>query len=97
MLSRALFGFFVFAGLGIANAHAADIQVTYSVDAKQLKASSPAGTPFSFQLYTDSNCATAAGAPQVANVEALTLIEQPKLIKVRGGPTPPSARRSATR
>lgn len=70
-------------------ASAADIQVTYSVNAKVLKKSTPAGTPLSFQLYTDSTCATSAGAPQVANVEAVTLIEQPKLIKVKGGPTPP--------
>jgi len=78
------------AALGAAPASAADIQVGYRVDAKLLKKNTPAGTPLSFQLFTDSTCATSAGAPQVANAEAVTLIEQPRLIKVKGGPTRPS-------
>lgn len=77
------------AALSAAPASAADIQVSYRVDAKLLKKSTPAGTPLSFQLFTDSTCATSAGAAQVVNVEAVTLIEQPRLIKVKGGPTPP--------
>lgn len=71
-------------------AEAADIQVTYRVDAKALKVGTPAGTPLTFQLYSDSACTTAAGAAQVVNVEAVSLIEAPKLIKVKGGPKPPS-------
>lgn len=69
--------------------YAADIQVGYRVDAKSLKSNTPAGTPLSFQLYTDSTCATSAGGPQVVNVESVTLIEAPKLIKVKNGPKPP--------
>jgi len=85
--------FFVLAALmlGLASvAGAADIQVSYRVDAKLLKKNTLAGTSLAFQLFTDSTCATSAGGPQNANVEAVTLIEQPKLIKVKGGPTPPS-------
>lgn len=84
--------FFVLAALiGLGSvAGAADIQVSYRVDAKLLKKNTPAGTSLAFQLFTDSTCATSAGSPQNANVEAVTLIEQPKLIKVKGGPTPPS-------
>lgn len=83
--------FFVLAALmGLASvAGAADIQVGYRVDAKSLKSNTPAGTPLSFQLYTDSTCATSAGGPQVVNVESVTLIEAPKLIKVKNGPKPP--------
>ena len=83
--------FFVLAALvGLASvAGAADIQVGYRDDAQSLKSSTPAGTPQTFQLYTDSACATSAGGPQVVNVEAVTLIEAPKLIKVKNGPKPP--------
>jgi hypothetical protein len=70
-------------------AHAADIQVGYRVDAKSLKSNTPAGTPLTFQLYTDSTCATSAGGPQVVNVENVTLIEAPKLVRVKNGPKPP--------
>jgi hypothetical protein len=74
-----------------ANASAADIKVTYLADATSLKKSTPAGTPLTFKLFTDSACATTAVATQVVNVENVTLIEQPKLIRVKGGPKPPVA------
>ena len=74
MLRRSSFALISLVGLATA-AHAADIQVSYRVDAKVLKKSTPAGTPLSFKLYTDSTCATSAGAPQVVNVENVTLIE----------------------
>lgn len=70
-------------------ASAANFQVNYRVDAKALKSGTPAGTPLTFRLYSDSSCTTAAGGSQVVNVENVALIEQPKLIKVKNGPKPP--------
>ena len=68
--------------VGLASvANAGDILVTYRVNYKLLRASTPAGTALLFQLYTGSTCATAAGAPQVVNVDAVTLIEAPKLVR----------------
>jgi hypothetical protein len=56
--------------LGIAaRAQAADIKVTYLVDATQLKAKTPAGTPLTFKLFPDSACVTTAVATQTTNVE----------------------------
>lgn len=71
-------------------ASGANFQVTYRVDAKALKSGTPAGTPLTFQLYSDGGCTTAAGGSQVVNVENVALIEQPKLIKMRGAAKPPS-------
>jgi hypothetical protein len=56
-----------------ATAFAADVRVSYLVDAKVLKTAT-AGTPLSFQLFTDGSCTTPV-ASQVVNAEAASLIE----------------------
>lgn len=70
-------------------AAAADIKVSYRVDAKELKKSTPAGTSLLFQLYSDSTCASLVKSAS-ANVETVSLIEQLKPIKVKQGPVQPS-------
>lgn len=73
----------------VAAALAADIEVVYRVDAKLLTKDAPAGTSLTFQLFAEGSCADPVAA-QAVDVENTTLIEQPKLLKVKNGPKPPS-------
>jgi hypothetical protein len=47
-----------------------------------------AGTPLTFQLFTDASCTTPV-ATQVVNVESVSLVEQIKPLKVSGAPAAP--------
>lgn len=69
-------------------ADAADVRVTYLVDAKTLKASAPAGTALTFALHTNGAC-SAPVASQSVNVEDVTLLETVKAAGVKSGPKPP--------
>jgi len=79
--------------LGVAvsprSASAADLKVSYLVDAPSLQKNTHAGTPLTFEVYVDPNCTTKI-ASQTVNVEAVSLIEQAKALRVRGAPKPPS-------
>jgi hypothetical protein len=65
-----------------------DIRVSYLADLKTLKSGAPAGTPLTFQLFTDSACTTAVSS-EVVNVETLTLLQQVKAVAVSGGAKAP--------
>ncbi len=71
-------------------AAAADVKVSYRVDAKALKSGTPAGTPLTFQLYSDSTCAALVKS-EVVSAEGVSMIEQLKPIKIKSGPKPPGA------
>src|SRR5262249_46237705 len=72
-----------------ASAWASDLKVTYLVDLRSLQKNTPAGTPLTFNVYRDATCTTLAKSQQV-NVENVTLIEQPKPVRLKGAPKPPS-------
>ena len=74
-------------------AEAADVNVQYLVDFKDLRKNAPAGTSLTFQLYTDSACTVAAGSSVNVNVENIDLLEKVITRKVKGGPKPPNVAR----
>ena len=69
-------------------AQAIDVPARYVVDLKDLKRNAVAGTPLTFQLYSDSGCTAPTGTPLTVNVEDLNLIEQLKSMAVRHEPRP---------
>ena len=76
--------------LAVTAADAADVRVTYLVDAKTLKASAPAGTSLTFALHATSAC-NAPVATQNIDVEDVTLLATVKAAGVKSGPKPPKA------
>jgi hypothetical protein len=88
---KSLFALTVAAALTTA-AQAADIRVSYLVDSKPLKTLAVAGAPFTFALFADAACATPV-ALRAVNVELLTLVEQLKVVKVKGAPRVPTPAR----
>jgi hypothetical protein len=74
--------------LAATSAHAADVRVTYLVDAKALKAGAPAGTALTFELHATGAC-SAPVASTVVSVEDVALLEIVKPIGVKAGPKPP--------
>jgi len=73
-------------------AHAADLKVSYLVDAEALNAAI-AGTPLTFSLFTDASCAGTPAATQVMNAETTQLLEQLKLMTPKGAIKPPKTAR----
>ncbi len=73
-------------------AYAADVKVSYLVDAKALKLAI-AGTPLTFALFTDAACAGTPAATRIVNAEATQLVEQLKLMVAKGGTKPPKTAR----
>lgn len=66
-------------------AHAADVRVTYVIDAKALRSGAPAGTALTFELHASAACA-APVATSVVNVEDVTLLATVKAAGVTAGP-----------
>ncbi len=75
----------------VSTAHAADVQVGYTVDDKALK-TAVSGTAFTFELYSDGVCTTAVDSTNVT-VDAVDLIERVKRFKPKGGVKPPNTAR----
>ncbi len=70
--------------------HAATLQIDYVVDAKVLKKDAAAGTQLTFEIYGDAACNSLV-ASDTAAIESVALLEQPRLIRVKRGPTVPQA------
>src|SRR5689334_20691142 len=77
--------------LSAAPASAIELPVDYQVYAKNLKADAPAGTVLTFELHTDPTCNSAFYTAPIAIEAVEVAIEQVKLAKVSGGPTPPKS------
>lgn len=67
-------------------AWAEDVQVRYLVDPNEFKAA-VAGTPLSFELYSDGACTSLVGS-QTINAEDVDLVEVLKVQKVKGDTSP---------
>jgi hypothetical protein len=78
-------------GIVPAAAHAADVRVSYLVDATAFKAA-VAGTPLTFSLYSDASCNSLVTSQAVV-VESVALATAAKGVKVKNGPAPPKATR----
>ena len=76
-------------------AWASDLRVTYNVQDASFK-SVATGTNMTFQLYSDTACTSAVGAPAVVQVDNLGLIERMKLGRPAGGAKPTKTDRLST-
>src|SRR5438094_10234457 len=76
-------------------AWASDLRVTYNVQDASFK-SVATGTNLTFQLYSDTACTSAFGAPAVVQVDNLDLIERLKLGRPAGSAKPPKTDRLST-
>ena len=86
--TRSLFAA-TFATLALAaSARAADLQTSYTVDDKALKAA-VSGTPITFALYSDGACTTLVDDVTIA-VDDIDLIERVKRFKPKGAVKPPN-------
>src|SRR5262245_53947721 len=74
---------------------AAEVPVTYLVDAKTFGDDAVAGTPLTFTLHTDASCTTPLRT-KVVNVENLDLIEKVRLITPKNAPKTPAPARLFT-
>ena len=68
-------------------AWASDLRVAYNVQDASFK-SVATGTNLTFQLYSDTACTSAVGAPAVVQVDNLDLFERMKLGRPAGGAKP---------
>lgn len=75
-------------------ARAADLPVTYLVDAKTLRTAT-ATTPLTFILYSDAACSSAV-ATQNVNAGDVNVIEQLRRLVARPAPKPPTTARITT-
>lgn len=80
--------FLLFALLAPVSSLGADVRVSYLVDAKALDKNAPAGTPLTFELFSDAACLSSV-ASQIVNVEAVDVRAQVKALKTAGGPPAP--------
>src|SRR5689334_16834121 len=78
----------IIAALFLAVPAGANVRVSYTVDDKAVKAA-VAGTALTFQLYSDSGCTSAVGAPVNVMAENVELIERLKRFHVAGAASPP--------
>ncbi len=81
--------------LAAITARAAALPVSYLVDLRALKTSTPSGTPLTFTLYSDNAC-TRQVASQVVNVEDVNVIESLKRLTPRGATKAPQTARLTT-
>lgn len=64
--------------------HAGEVKVRYRVELKALRAGVTATTPLAVQLFADSVCNVPATSVQTIAAGALAIIEQAKLVRLRG-------------
>jgi hypothetical protein len=91
-MTRLVLLFVAFSLAGSAVAHAADVKVSYLVDAKVLKKGAPAGTVLTVTIFADSSCSVPLDS-RTMNVESVMLIESLKPLAIKGAsPGSPPAR-----